>query len=307
MDVLARVIPFFLMIGVGVVAARARLITLDGARALSAYVFWIAFPALLVHSLAAMPRPEPQLAASLSAYALGAALPLFLALIVGRLLKWPREQRAGAGMASVGGNTAFLGAPLAASLFGAAASVPAAAVVAVDCTIIMVIATFTLRSAAGEGWRATLKTTAGNPLVIAALIGITLCLAGLAPPRPIDEALGFLRATASPVGLVALGVVVGLEFGKMQRADTGATLLAVAFKLALAPALVWLFTGLVGAEPLFRATATLLAACPTAVNVFIQTRTYGVFARGGAMAVVIATLIAAASLPLIGGALRAGL
>ena len=63
MDVLARVIPFFLMIGVGVVAARVRLISMDGARALSAYVFWIAFPALLIHSLAARPRPEPQLAA----------------------------------------------------------------------------------------------------------------------------------------------------------------------------------------------------------------------------------------------------
>lgn len=303
MDVLARVIPFFLMIGVGVIAARTRLISMDGARALSAYVFWIAFPALLVHSLSTMPRPEPQLAASVAAYAAGASLPLFIVLLLGRLLRWPTEQRAGAGMASVTSNTAFLGAPVAVSLFGAAASAPAAAVVAVDCTIIMAIATFTLRSAAGDGWRQTVKATAGNPLVIAALIGLALCLTGLQAPKPLHEALGFLRATASPVGLVALGVVVGLEFGKLERADATATGLAVVFKLALAPALVWLFTGLVGADPLFRATATLLAACPTAVNVFIQTRTYGVFARGGAMAVVIATLIAALTLPLLGGAL----
>lgn len=303
MDVLLRVIPFFLMIGVGVVAARVRLITMDGARALSAYVFWIAFPALLVHSLSAMPRPQAGLAASVGAYAVGAVAPLFAALIVGRLLGWPREQRAGAGMASVGGNTAFLGAPVAVSLFGEAAAIPAAAVVAVDCTIIMAIATFTLRSAAGEGWRKTLAATAGNPLVIAALVGLLLCLTGFDPPRPVNEALGFLRGTASPVGLVALGVVVGLEFGKLERADAAATGVAVAFKLALAPALVFVLTGLVGAEPMFRATATLLAACPTAVNVFIQTRTYGVFARGGAMAVVIATLVAAVSLPLIGGAL----
>jgi predicted permease len=303
MDVLARVIPFFLMIGVGIVASRARLISMDGAKALSTYVFWIAFPALLVHSLAAMPRPEAALARSLAAYAVSAAAPLFVALLVGRMLRWPREQRAGAGMASIGGNTAFLGAPLAVSLFGVEAAVPAAAVVAVDCTVIMAIATFTLRGAAGEGWKKTLATTAGNPLVIAALVGLGLCLTGYDPVRPVNDALGMLRATASPVGLVALGAVIGLEFARPANADAAATATSVAFKLVLAPALVWLATGIAGAEPLFRATATLLAACPTAVNVFIQTRAYGVFARGGAMAVVLASLVAAVSLPLIGAGL----
>jgi len=304
MDVLARVVPFFLLIGVGVVAARTRLLDMVGARALSAYVFWIAFPALLIHSLSAMQPPDSAMAIGLAAYLVGMASPLLAIVAIGRLRGWPRQQRAGAGMASIAANTAFLGAPLAVSLFGPAAAAPGSAMVAIDCTIIMLIATWTLTHAAGEAsLRRTGLAAARNPLVIAAMTGLALCLTGYQPIGPLNDALGLLRATASPVGLVALGVVVGLEFARPAREDVAPVLTSVAFRLFLAPVLVWLATGLVGADPTFRATATLIAACPTAVSVFIQTRTLGVFSRGGAMAVVLATIVAAVSLPLIGGVL----
>src|SRR5438128_12322802 len=104
MDVLARVIPFFLLIGVGALAARTKLLDVAAARALSAYVFWIAFPALLVHSLATMPVPETAMAGWLAAYALGAGAALPLAILAGRALGWEREARGGAAMASVTGN-----------------------------------------------------------------------------------------------------------------------------------------------------------------------------------------------------------
>lgn len=305
MDVLLRVIPFFLLIAVGAVIARARLVDLTGARALSAYVFWVAFPALLVHSLSHAPAPDAALGLSLAAYGVAATAPLFIVLVLGRMLGWSREARAGAGMASVGGNTAFLGAPLAVSLFGAAAAIPAAAVVAVDCTIIMAVASGTLRGAAGQSsLKKTIALTATNPLVVAAVIGLAMSYARVLAPSPIDQALATLRATASPVGLVALGVVVGLEFGKPDPGETAPVLTAVVFKTLLAPLLVWLATGLVGAEPMFRSVAILLAACPTAVNVFIQTRTLNVFARGGAMVVVLATLVTLVTLPLLGALLN---
>lgn len=308
MDVLTRVVPFFLLIGVGVIAARSRLIDMAGARTLSAYVFWIAFPALLIHSLSGMQRPDSALAIGLLAYSLAMVAPLIALTVIGRLFKWPLEQRSGAGVAAIAGNTAFLSAPLAVSLFGPEAAGPSAAMIAIDCTLIMAIATWTLTHAAGAAsWRKAALAAAGNPLLIAAMLGLVLCLWGYRPITPINDALGVLRQTASPVGLVALGVVVGLEFARPARQDVAPVLASVAFKLCLAPALVWLATGLVGADPVFRATATLIAAGPTAVSVFIQTRTLGVFSRGGAMAVVLATLIAVVSLPLIGAALKSAL
>lgn len=304
MDVLARVIPFFMLVAVGVVLGRVSLVDLAGARALSAYVFWVAFPALLIHSLSAMAPPDAAMAAGLAAYAVGVSAVLALALVAGRLMGWSRPARAGTAMASINANTAFLGAPLSVALFGAAAQGPSAALVAIDCTLIMALGTAMVRGAADDSslWKAAAKTLR-NPLVVAALIGAGLSFAGLRLIAPLETALGMLRATASPVGLVALGIVVGLEAGHGAREDAAPVSLAVAFKLLLAPVLVWLLVGLTEADPMFRATATLLAACPTAVHVFIQTRTYGVFARGGAMAVVLSTIGAAISLPILGAAL----
>jgi predicted permease len=301
MDVLARVIPFFLLIGVGALAARVRVIDMAAARALSAYVFWIAFPALLIHSLATMAPPDAGLWAALGLYGVGVAAPLALPVLAGRALGWDRKTRGGAAMAAISGNTAFLGAPLAVSLFGAAAGEPAGAMVAVDCTLIMALATAFVRAGAEDiSLLGAAAKTLRNPLVVAALIGAGLCLARVALPAPIGSALAMLRATASPVGLVALGAVMGLEAGRPSRRDSAAIGLALAGKLALAPLLVWLLMSGFGAEPTVTAAATLLAACPSAVNVFIQTRAYGAFERGGALAVIVSTLAAAITLPLIG-------
>jgi malonate transporter len=57
LGVLARVLPFFLLVGAGVALVRLRLLDDGMARGLSAYVFWIGFPALLIHSLSAIGAP----------------------------------------------------------------------------------------------------------------------------------------------------------------------------------------------------------------------------------------------------------
>ena len=68
--------------------------------------------------------------------------------------------------------------------------------------------------------------------------------------------------------------------------------MAALAKLALFPLLAWFAIGLTPAPPAFRAGATLLAAAPTAVSVFIQTRAYNVFARGAARTVALTTALA---------------
>lgn len=304
MDVLSRILPFFLLIAAGAIAARSKVLDGLAARGLSSYVFWIGFPALLVHALAAAPPPDADVGKILAAYGLGLGAALALPLIIGRLRGWRREARAGAAMAASVGNTAFLGVPIATAVFGKAVSGATAAMIAVDCTVVIGLATAVLVSAEGDaqGWR-TLRRTLFNPLVVAAALGAVLCLTGLALPGPIDRALGLLAATASPVGLVALGVVVGSELSHPRApeapSDAAAVAVALTIKLVVAPLIVWLLAGLFRAPPLFQAAATLLAACPSAVSVFIQTRTLGVFARGGAFAVVISALISAASLSLL--------
>ncbi|PIB93339.1 AEC family transporter [Caulobacter sp. FWC2] len=297
LDVLSRVWPFFLLVGAGLALARLRLLDGRMTQGLSAYVYWIGFPALLLHSLSRLGRPGHDLLLGLVAYA-GVGLLLMAATVAaGRLLGWSKDERAGAGMASGVGNSAFLALPVTAAVLGAEAARLVAGVVAVDFAVLATAGVGLLGWAAGRSvWRSTVQAFR-NPVVAAAFAGVALALLDIALPEPLDRAVGMAAASGSPVGLVALGAALGLRETEGEAAPSGApVVLAALVKLVAFPLLVWLAVGLTPAPPLFRAGATLLAAAPTAVNVFIQTRAYGVWPRGAARIVALTTAASAVTL-----------
>ena len=297
LDVVARVWPFFLLVGAGLALARLRLLDSRMAQGLSAYVYWIGFPALLVHSLSRLGRPGPELTAGLGAYAGAGLLVMATMVLAGRPLGWSKAERAGAGMAAGVGNSAFLALPITAAVLGAETARLVAGAVAVDFVVLAAAGVGLLGWAAGRSvWRSTAQAFR-NPVVAAALAGLLLSLLDLSLPEPLDRAIGMAAASGSPVGLVTLGAALGLREAEGEAApSTGPILAAALAKLAVFPLLAWVAIGLTPAPPAFRAGATLLAAAPTAVNVFIQTRAYGVFARGAARTVALTTALSALTL-----------
>lgn len=299
-DVLARVWPFFLLVGAGVVLTRLRLLDARQAQGLSVYVYWIGFPALLIHSLSRLGRPGPDLAMGLTAYAGAGLAVMTVVVLAGRALTWSRAARAGAAMAAGVGNTAFLALPISAAVLGAEAARIVAGVVAIDFVILSAAGVGLLSWAAGRSvWR-SIAQAFRNPIVVAALLGVALGLLELNLPAPLDRAIGMAALSGSPVGLVALGAALGLREVDGEPAPDLRPILASALaKLAVFPLGVWLAVGLTSAPEVFRAGATLLAAAPTAVNVFIQTRTYGVWPRGAARTVAVTTALSAITLALV--------
>lgn len=300
MDVFARVAPFFLLIAVGALAGR--LGWLDARRGgwLSAYTFWIGFPALLLRWLGDAPPPGRDEVTSLVGY--GAVMGATLVAVwgLGRRLNLPRPAAAGAPMAAVVGNTAFLGAPLAAAVLGEGVRPLAAAVVAVDFILLMGVAVAILQTGAPSvGLGAALRRVLANPTVLGAVGGLAIAAFGLRLPGPADQGLTLLAASASPVALLALGGLIGREGVRIHSDERVALGLVLSIKLALAPLLVWFMLTWLGVDPIARATVTLLAACPTAVNVFIQTRALDVFARGAAQAVIAGTILSLLSLTVL--------
>ena len=114
------------------------------------------------------------------------------------------------------------------------------------------------------------------------------------------------------MALVALGVALGLTGLPAAGVPCEPTdeppppiprwtpvIVAAIGKLLVMPVLAWFATGLVEAPLAFRLGATLLAATPTAVNVFIQTKAYSVFERGGARIVALTTAVSCVSLSVV--------
>lgn len=300
MDLIARIAPFFAIIAVGAVAARLGLLGARLSGWLSAYTFWVGFPALLIRWLGDAPAPAASQALAMGLYGLTMTALLLGAWIAARRMGLAKETAAGLPMVSGLGNTAFLGAPLAVAVLGDGVRAQAAALVAIDFILLMGLAVAVLQTGtAAVGLPGALRRVLANPTVLGAACGLTLAATQTRLPGPADQLLTWLALTASPVALIALGGLIGREGGWPRREDQGPLILALTLKLMLAPLLVWLVLGAAAVAPELRATATLLAACPTAVNVFIQTRNMGVFARGAAEAVIAGTVMSAISLTLI--------
>jgi len=309
LDVPQRVLPFFLLVAAGVVLARLRLFDLRMSTGLSTYVYWIGFPALLIHSLSRVGAPDRALALGLAAYGACALLVVALMVTVGVALGWTREERAGAALSAGLGNSAFLGLPIATAVLGPEIARLSAGVVAVDFVVVAAVGVGLLGWAGGRSTWRSLMQALRNPIVLAAITGTALALLGLTLPDMLDRAVAAAAASGSPVALVALGVALGLTGEPIagEPCEPAAEppppaprwapiVVAAAAKLLILPAAAWIATGLVDAPLGFRLGATLMAAAPTAVNVFIQTKAHSVFERGGARTVALTTAVSCLTL-----------
>ena len=302
MFVVQKVLPFFLIMLAGAALARTRILDAAGVTGLSRYVYWVSFPALLIHSLGAGAPPSAAVSVGLIGYAAGALCPLLLAALLARVLRWPVGVQAALPMCAGLGNTGFLGLPLVVSLFGARALGWAGALVAIDWVLLASVSGVSLHRASDEDRSALRALGRGlfTPIVAGAAIGTAQMLGGWRWPGPVEAAISTVSAGATAVGLVALGAVLAARrTADAPREAATPVWSAVAIKLLAGPACVAAAVTLSGAPPAFRAAAVVMAACPTAVTVFIQARTAGVFAEGSARVVALSTLLSALSLTAI--------
>ena len=263
-------------------------------------MFWIGFPSLLIQALSTASPPSLGFALALGVYGASALAVLGAMLLIGRLLHWPERSRAGAGFAASVGNTAFLGLPLVMTLFGAAAQTEAAGLVSMDFILVQSLGLFAVAHASGRSPVRAAAGVARNPVFTGAIIGLILAATHTVLPPLIARPLSALAATGSPVALVALGAALGQPGrGGRLRMVEAPVLWASVLKLVAFPALVYVGASAAGVPPDIRRVAVLLAACPTAVNVFIQTRTYGVYAEGAARVVALTTAASCVTLALL--------
>lgn len=146
---------------------------------------------------------------------------------------------------------------------------------------------------AGADRRRMLLRPLTNPLTIGSLLGVLVALTGLRLPGAVIDPIELIAGLAIPGMLLAFGISLRLS-PRPGSGGTGPELAAVVLaKLALMP-LVTALTALYLLD-LDRATvlaATVIAALPTAQNVFILAVTYGRAVRLARDGVFVTTLLA---------------
>ncbi len=297
-------LPFFLLVGLGLLSARRGIVPVSALGALNAFVLYLALPAMLVVLGRQWAQQGFAGIAVLPLYALAGAL---LGLFAWRLLQ--REPSKGVrGMAvlvTLFPNTGFLGVPLLSALLGQSAAALLAATIVYDLVI-----TSTVCLAVAGAQEQGIKRALRNPLPYAVAAGVLLGLSGWTLPAPIERTVQLLAQAVTPAALVALGVALAVPPPRADALQGREALQLAALKLFVHPLLAALAGGLAwraGWLELAQLQLLVLAcALPGAANVALLAERLDL---GGALvprAILLTTLAAPLSLPLIAWLLEVG-
>jgi malonate transporter len=313
LDVFGLVLPFFGLIFLGVLVARLTRQPLEALGWMNTFIIYVALPALFIQLLSKTPMER----LTEFGYIFGAVFSTFAVFALMFGLSMLRSSGAVAentirSLAAAYGNIGYMGPGLALLAFGPEAAVPVALIFCFENIMHFTLAP-TLMALAGSGGKASpLRLATGvirsiglHPFIIATAIGVAMAWSGLSAPLPLETLLAMLAGAAAPCALFAMGVTLALR--PLTRIPSDIAVIS-ALKLAVHPVLCYLVLSLLGDfDPTWVFTAVLLAALPTATNVFVIAQQYGVWVQRASASVLATTVLSVVTVTALLYLIKSGL
>ena len=264
------------VIGLGVLLAQLGVLDLAAQRMLSRLSFFVASPALMVTVLGRADVTDV-LSRSLVATASAVVVCAVLYLLAARLVwRKPAADTVIGTLSAVYVNAGNLGLPIAAYVLGDAALV--APTLLMQLLVLQPLALAVLDHAvSGRGFSVgrALTRPLTNPLTVGSLVGLALAVTGVQLPRAVEDPLVLVGGMAVPSMLLAYGI--SLRLGPRPGHGTSAAEIGyiTVLKLVVQPLTAYVagrFVLDLEAKALF--AVTVLAALPTAQNIFVHATRY---------------------------------
>ncbi len=297
--VAANVAPIFILILIGWLTVKAGLFKADASDILSDFVFKIAVPALIFHTLATADFNGASPFRLWATYFTGVAITWTAGqLITKRVFKQDLRIGVIAGISSAFANNIFIGLPLVGRSVGSDGIVAISILLVVHLPIMMITGTILMESAthkvtggprrgAAVVLRQVGRNLAQNPLVIALILGLAFNMLGGVMPGVMTSVIDQIASMAGPTALMALGMALTKYpiRGNLRIAVT-----MTAFKLLLMPACVWVMAHLLGLSPAWTAALVLTSCVPTGINSWLLANRFGIGHSIAASTISISTL-----------------
>ena len=305
-DVLQLTLPFFAIIGLGAFCRRIRFVEAEAGRMMARFAFYIALPPFLFLSVAAAPVEQMLNPGFILRYELGTFI-IFVgsALIGGSLFRLQTTERAIFGLNAAYSNYGYIGVPLVILAFGEAAAIPSALILLADSIVLVALtagfAAINPSVKLTQALATTLLNLTRNPLLISVIGGFIWSVLGLPLPVVLGNTMQMLAGAAAPSALFALGITLA---GQKLSSNMPEVLFLSLAKLAIHPLLLaglfllWPETGSV-TDPVWIQVAILAGCLPIAANVYAMSEYYSAYTGRTAAAILVSTVIASATVPLI--------
>ena len=288
----------------GYFATRLGYFSRDHANGLANFVYDFAVPLLLFRTLAQADLVGDIPWRLVLGYYAPMAVFYFGGVLVSRFaFKRDFEAQVITGFSFSYGNAILLGLPLALLTFGEEGSIPFFILLAFHALSAFTVTTIALEYGRSEGvsvgprLAGILKGVLTNPIIIGVIAGMAFNRLGLAVPAPLDTLAGFMQNAVTPCSLFALGATLtgyGIA-GRLKQ--TSVIILA---KCVVFPLVVWVSCRYVlGIDPLWAIVATLLAAQPVGVSVFIFADRYNTAQAMATTSVFLSTTFSVISIPVL--------
>jgi predicted permease len=264
------------VIAVGYFAARFRILGPEVQGALTRTAYYVTNPALLYTVVAGSDIRA----------ALGTDAPLALlsAAIVGLLyclasflfFRRPAAETAVGAMASSYANANNIGIPVSLYAVGTAQHVAPVLLVQILVMAPFYLTVLGLVSGARISWRKVLLQPFANPMIIASALGVVVALTDWSAPDLLQKPIDMLAGGAVPMVLLAFGLSLAGRAPLQKDDGRVETLVATFLKIAGMPVVVWVLGRFVfGLEGQHLLASVIMAALPTAQNVFLFASPYG--------------------------------
>ena len=278
--VLSSLLPVVLLILIGFVAGKAKLVRGESVRDLSNLVFLVLTQALLFRTMSSV-RIEQLDFKPVAQYFLVAG-----ALFVTMLWLYGRNSRASVlALASIFSNTLMIGVPLIGLAYGQEGQVLLFTLISLHALVLLSAATLVLElqvasehaALSGER-RAVWRTVASavrnaiiHPVPLPILVGLVYAQTGWGLHPVVDRPLALLGSAFGPIALVLVGIT--LSQTPIGKQFMSALKLSVV-KTVVHPALMLAVGWLLGLRGLHLAVMTVAAALPIGANVFLFSQRY---------------------------------
>ncbi|KVP59730.1 transporter [Burkholderia ubonensis] len=235
--------------------------------------YYVLLPALFAHGLASA-RLQSLAVMPLALALVGSTVAAAAALLLIR----PFVRVHGAGFTSVFQGAVrfnnYVGASLAAGLFGAQGIALAAVCVAaiVPTVNLMCVLVFARYGSTRLGIAALVRQIVSNPLVVACATGIAMQASGATFPPAIEPAVRALGAASMPLGLLCVGAALTFD---AARAWMQPVCVASAFKFVAMPLLTLVAGRALGLGDAALTVALLFQALPTSSASYLMARQLG--------------------------------
>jgi hypothetical protein len=311
-ELVGLILPFFGLIALGAVTGLIKRQPIEEMGWLNTFIVYLALPALFFSLLSETPVEMLTrwdfILTNIGVTFTVLALIFAIALIAtrGRV-----DEATVQALAGGYGNIGFMGPGLAILVFGREAAVPVALIFCFENVMHFTLAP-AMMAIGGRSKRSALRVAGQvvrrivtHPFIVATALGVGAAFAGLQPPEAVGRLITYLAQAAAPCALFAMGVTLALR--PLRRVPLALAYILPA-KLILHPALMLVALWLAGPfDPVWVFTAVLLAALPTATNVFVIAHQYGVWIERASASILISTVLSIVTVSALLYAIEAGM